>query len=103
MRVVTRPYNDEIHIRIVKHFISARNRKAESKSLTNIMRRDPRRGSNRTKLHAFGLEVWQQHRRHVTTSANHSQHDRLLRLPYRRAERNLTDDFGFRIVVEHNP
>ena len=104
MRVVPRADHDEVDVRVVKHFLRARHRVRKPKSLSHVVRRDSRSRRYRTKLNAFGFEVRQQHRRHVATRANHSEHDRLLRLPHRRrrTERNFARHLCFRIVVENH-
>jgi len=38
VRIVTRADHDQIYVRIVEHFIRARNRKTESETLANVVR-----------------------------------------------------------------
>jgi hypothetical protein len=41
VRVVTRADHDEVNVRVVEHFVRTRNRIRKSKSLADVMRRDP--------------------------------------------------------------
>ncbi len=59
VQIVLRTDNNQIHTRIVEHFIRTRNCVRESKSLANVVRRDPCGCRDRSKVNAFRLEVRQ--------------------------------------------
>src|SRR6185503_2447810 len=93
----------QVYVFIVKHFVGARHCLRESKSLADVMRRNTRCGRDRAKVDTFGLEVWQQHRRYVTTRSNDAQNNRLRRLSQRRwTKRDFPYDLCLRIVIEHD-
>src|SRR5687768_16351670 len=99
---MARADNHEIHVRIFKHFIGARDCLSKPKTFTDVVCRNSGRGGDRSKLRAFRLEMRQQHRGNITARSDDTQPNRFLGAMNWRREFYATRDLAIGIVIEQD-